>query len=80
MGMNYVIIGMATMLTLTLVAAMTTTTAVYAVERNFAGQVTSGAAQEGGSDFGAHASDPTGEGPSNVGCDDYPFFFFRLAN
>jgi hypothetical protein len=62
---SYLIVGMATMLTLTLVAAMTTITAAYA--DNFAGQVTSQAAkelQQSGSNFGAHTSDPTGLGPS----------------
>ena len=59
---------MATMLTLALAAAMTTS-AVYAANPNtddpsFAGQVTSNRAQLEGSDFGAHASDPTGTGPS----------------
>jgi hypothetical protein len=64
---SYVIIGMATMLTLTLVAAITTTAAYAQVDRNFAGQVTSQAAQElreSGSNFGAHTSDPTGLGPN----------------
>jgi hypothetical protein len=70
MEMNtFLIIGMATMLTLALVAAITTTavTAFGQVDRNFAGQVTSQAAQElreSGSNFGAHTSDPTGLGPS----------------
>jgi hypothetical protein len=73
------IIGMATMLTLTLVAAIATTavTAFGQVDRNFHGQVTAGAAQElreSGSNFGTHASDPLGTAgdPNDVTCGDNP--------
>jgi hypothetical protein len=65
---SYIIIGTATMLMLTLVAALTTITTAYGqVDPNFAGQVTSDAAKElrqSGSNFGAHTSDPTGLGPN----------------
>jgi hypothetical protein len=62
---SYVIIGIATMLTLVSVAAMTTTTVAYATtnpntdEPNRWGQTTSGAAEEDGqTNLGEHSSDP----------------------
>ena len=65
-------ITLTTVIVASVVGIITTTTSVYATTRsnpttddpNRIGSSTSERAQEEGSYFGSHASDPTGEGPS----------------